>query len=216
MIEQILHSLSLFLPETTLTVFFCAAIIVGLVAGRTSRASLYVALIGIALATWFAIQQAGSSEGIFTGMVVVDPFATFFKLLIGMSAIVILLFSLYSAEVQSTAHRHIEYGSLLLAMTLGMFLMAGSTNLLMMVLAIELTSLSSYVLAGYTREATDSSEASLKYIIYGAVSTGLMLYGVSILFGLTGATDFYNINRALATGSVNATALLVATIMIVA
>ncbi len=216
MIEQILQSLSQFIPETTLTVSFCVAIIVGLIAGRTSRAPLFVALIGMALATWFSIQQTGSSEAIFTGMVVVDPFAIFFKLLVGISAIIIILFSLYSAEVQSTAHRHIEYGSLLLAMTLGMFLMAGSTNLLMMVLAIELTSLSSYVLAGYTREAADSSEASLKYIIYGAVSTGLMLYGISILFGLTGATDFYTINRALATGSVNSTALLVATVMIVA
>jgi len=108
-----------------------------------------------------------------------------------------------------------EYYALLVSMTLGMFLMAGATNLLMMVLAMELTSLSSYILAGYTKEASDSSEASLKYIIYGAVSSGVMLYGVSILFGLSGATNYAGINRAMALSAPNYSALLLATIFIV-
>ena len=105
---------------------------------------------------------------------------------------------------------------MLLALTLGMFLMAGAANLLMMVLALELTSLSSYVLAGYTKEAGDSSEASLKYILYGAVSSGLMLYGISILYGLTGATDIYAINKALAGSPVNEMTLGLAIILIIA
>ncbi len=108
-----------------------------------------------------------------------------------------------------------EYYSLLVAMTLGMFLMAGATNVLMMVLAMELTSLSSYILAGYTKEAADSSEASLKYIIYGAVSSGVMLYGISILFGLTGAMDYAGINHSLILHAPNYFALLTATIFIV-
>ena len=127
-----------------------------------------------------------------------------------------MLFSLYSSEVQSTEKRKGEYFSLLLALTLGMFLMAGAANLLMMVLALELTSLSSYVLAGYTKEAGDSSEASLKYILYGAVSSGLMLYGISILYGLTGATDIYAINKALAGSPVNEMTLGLAIILIIA
>jgi len=81
---------------------------------------------------------------------------------------------------------------------------------------MELASLTSYVLAGYTREAADSSEASLKYLLYGAVSSGLMLYGISILFGLTGSADLYAINKALAAGNVNQLALLIATILIIA
>jgi len=108
-----------------------------------------------------------------------------------------------------------EYYALLVSMTLGMFLMAGATNLLMMVLAMELTSLSSYILAGYTKEASDSSEASMKYIVYGAVSSGVMLYGVSILFGLSGATNYAGINRAMALSAPNTTALLLATVFIV-
>jgi NADH-quinone oxidoreductase subunit N len=150
-------------------------------------------------------------------MIAVDPFASFFKLLVGSTAVIIFLFSLYSAEVLATVKRLVEYSSLLVAMTLGMYLMAGATNLLMMVLSIELTGLSSYVLAGYTKEAPDSSEASLKYIIYGALSTGLMLYGISILFGLTGgAMDVYAINRALVTMPVSPIALLVASLLIIA
>jgi NADH-quinone oxidoreductase subunit N len=84
-----------------------------------------------------------------------------------------------------------------------------------MVLAMELTSLSSYILAGYTKEAADSSEASLKYIIYGAVSSGVMLYGISILFGLTGAMDYAGINHSLILHAPNYFALLTATIFIV-
>ena len=71
-----------------------------------------------------------------------------------------------------------------------------------------------YVLAGYTKEALDSSEASLKYIIYGAVASGVMLYGISILFGLTGSVGFSGINHALAMGVPNYLALLLAMIFI--
>jgi NADH-quinone oxidoreductase subunit N len=80
---------------------------------------------------------------------------------------------------------------------------------------MELTSLSSYILAGYTKEAADSSEASLKYIIYGAVSSGVMLYGISILFGLTGAMNYVGINHSLTFKAPNYFALLTATIFII-
>jgi NADH-quinone oxidoreductase subunit N len=148
-------------------------------------------------------------------MIAVDPFAVFFKSLAAVCALFIFLFSIYSAEVQTTVKRMTEYYALLVSMTLGMFLMAGASNVLMMVLAMEMTSLSSYILAGYTKEASDSSEASLKYIIYGAVSTGVMLYGISILFGLTGALDYAGMNRAIALSAPNYLALLAAVIFIV-
>ena len=159
--------------------------------------------------------QGGISQQIFSGMIAVDPFAVFFKSLAAICTLTIFLFSIFSSEVQTTVKRMAEYYSLLVAMTLGMFLMAGATNVLMMVLAMELTSLSSYILAGYTKEAADSSEASLKYIIYGAVSSGVMLYGISILFGLTGAMDYAGINHSLILHAPNYFALLTATIFIV-
>jgi NADH-quinone oxidoreductase subunit N len=215
--DQAYQSLTQFLPETTLVVTFCVALLAGIIFRSHPRITPVIALVGIAVSLVFTVREMGVSQSIFSGMIAVDPFATFFKLLVGSCAIIILLFSVYSAEVQATIKRLVEYSSLLVAMTLGMYLMAGATNLLMIVLSVELTGLSSYVLAGYVREAPDSSEAALKYIIYGALSTGLMLYGLSIIFGLTGgATDIYAINRALSTGSVSPIALLVASLLVIA
>ncbi len=216
MTEQLIASLRSFLPETILTATFCLVIVSDLILRRQPQFASVLSLIGILIAGIFVAIQSPQVHPVFSGMVVVDPFSTFFKLLIALCAVVIILISQYSSEVQQTVKRMGEYYALIVAMTLGMFLMSGATNLLMMVLAIELTSQSSYILAGYTKEARDSSEASLKYIIYGALSTGFMLYGVSILFGLTGATDIFAVNRALAGGAVNDIALLIASILIIA
>jgi NADH-quinone oxidoreductase subunit N len=215
MVEQILLSVSRFLPEATLTVTFCVAILGGLIFRKHPIAVAYIAFIGILVSIGCAIQQYGISESIFSGMISVDPYAAFFKILVGSVALIIIVFSFFSSEVLTNARRMGEYFSLLVAMTLGMYLMAGASNLLMMVLALELTSLSSYILAGYAKEASDSSEAALKYILYGALSSGVMLYGISILYGLTGATDFIGINSALALGTTSYIALLVATIFII-
>ncbi len=214
MVEQIIESTSRFLPETTLAATFCAAILAGLIFRRHPKTVAYVAFLGILVSVVFAVRELGVSQSVFSGMIAVDPFAVFFKILIGICALVIIVFSFFSAEVQNTVRRMSEYFSLLVSMTLGMYLMAGASNLLMMVLALELTSLSSYVLAGYTKEASDSSEAALKYILYGALSSGVMLYGVSILYGLTGAVDFWGVNRALALGTVSNVSLLIATVFI--
>ncbi len=214
MVEQIIESLSLFLPETVLVGALCLAILADLIFRQNRGIAPLIALLGLFLSLYYVTEQAGISQQVFSGMIVVDPFAVFFKFLIGVTAILIVFFSLYSSEVQSTQKRIGEYFSLLLALTLGMFLMAGAVNLLMMVLALELTSLTSYILAGYTREAPDSSEASLKYMIYGALSTGLMLYGISIIFVLTGATDIYGINASIASNGVNEVTLLIAVILV--
>ncbi|MBI2619686.1 MAG: NADH-quinone oxidoreductase subunit N [Ignavibacteriales bacterium] len=216
MVDQILESLSKFLPETTLVVAFCLALIADLVFRKNRGIVTALSLLGVVVSLLFAFQQAGMSLSVFSGMMAVDPFSVFFKIVIGVSAVFIILFSLYSHDVQTTERRKGEYFSLLLALTLGMYLMAGAANLLMMVLALELTSLTSYILAGYTKEAGDSSEASLKYIIYGALSSGLMLYGISIIYGLTGATNIYGINEALSTGEVNEITLLIASVLIIA
>ncbi|RPI05446.1 MAG: NADH-quinone oxidoreductase subunit N [Ignavibacteriae bacterium] len=213
-VQQVILQLSHFLPETVLASTFCIAIVAGLIFRNHPRVIGWIAVAGVAASLVLVLRQAGLSEEIFTGMIAVDPFAVFFKSLAAVCSLIIFLFSIYSSEVQTTLKRMAEYYALLIAMTLGMFLMAGATNLLMMVLAMELVSLSSYLLAGYTKEAPDSSEASLKYIIYGAVSSGVMLYGISILFGLTGAMNYAGINHALAVSAPNSTALLLAVIFI--
>jgi NADH-quinone oxidoreductase subunit N len=83
----------------------------------------------------------------------------------------------------------------------------------MMYLSLELVSISSYILSGFTKENPRANEASLKYVIYGAFSSGLMLYGISILYGLTGSLNFYALNQSLASGTSSQAAVLVAIVL---
>ncbi len=216
MSEQILKDLQLFAPETALTVALLVAIITDLIFRRSSIPVAAVAMIGFIVTFALLIPQATVHEAIFSNMIAVDSFAFFFKLVIMLSAMLIVLFSLNSGELNSAGRRLGEYYSLLIALTLGMMLMAGASNLLMMYLALELSSITSYILTGYTREAQDSSEASLKYVIYGALSSGLMLYGISIIYGMTGSLDIYAINQVLAKGGLNDLMLLIAGILTIA
>lgn len=216
MADQILKDLSFFYPETILTAALLAAILADLIFRRSATVVAVVAMAGLVAALAFLFPQAEASASIFSNMIAVDSFSFFFKLLILVSAILIVVFSLQSAELNSTGRRLGEYYSLLLALTLGMVLMAGASNLLMMYLALELSSITSYILSGYTREAQDSSEASLKYVIYGALSSGLMLYGISIIYGMTGSLDIYTINQVLAKGNFNELALLIAGVLALA
>ncbi|MCC6395630.1 MAG: NADH-quinone oxidoreductase subunit N [Bacteroidetes bacterium] len=197
MTERLLHDLALMLPEAALTATVLVALIADLIFRRSTVIVPALVLIGFAAAGALVLGQAHVSEGIFSGMLAVDPFAWYFKLVILLSAIIIVVFSLGFTELNTGGRKVGEYYALLAALTLGIMLMAGASNVLMMYLAIELSSLTSYILSGYTREAPDSSEASLKYVIYGAVSSGLMLYGISILYGLTNTLGFAEINAAL-------------------
>ena len=220
MAEQILKDLALFAPELALTVTLLVAVLADLVFRRTSIVVSSVVMAGFVITGVLVLGQVGVSASIFGNMIAVDPFAYFFKLVIIISAILIVVFSLGSKELNSAGRKLGEYYALLAALTLGMMLMAGASNLLMMYLAIELSSITSYILSGYTREAPDSSEASLKYVIYGALSSGLMIYGISIIYGLTGSLDIYAINQALpqvlAKGGSGNFALLIAGILTIA
>ncbi len=211
--EQLLGDITKFLPEITLTVMFLVAICADLMFRKSPQIVAGITLTGLILSGAFVLNQSGMNESIFGNMIAVDPFAVFFKVIILMSAIFVIVFSLSSVELQTASRRLGEYYSLLGGLALGMMLMAGASNLLMMYLAIELSSVSSYILAGFTKEAPDSSEASLKYVIYGGLSSGLMLYGISIIYGLTGSLDIYEINHVLAQGSVSGSALAIAGIL---
>jgi NADH-quinone oxidoreductase subunit N len=195
--DQLLADLSRFTPEVALTLTFLAGIVAELFVRRTSLVVAGIVLAGFLLTGLFVLGQGGMSASLFSGMITVDPFAVFFKLVIVLSAIFVLVFSLHSGELNTPGRGLGEYYFLLPALTLGLVLMAGASNMLMIYLAVELSSISSYILAGYTKDAPDSSEAALKYVIYGALSSGLMLYGMSLIYGLTGSLDLADINAAL-------------------
>lgn len=213
--ESVLLNLSLFLPETALAVTFCVVLLANVVLPSKPRVVMSLGVVGTLIAGLLATQQFSMNRPAFDMMISVDPFAAFFKVLTALCTVVVFVISRDSVEVSGAAKRMGEYTALIVSATLGMFLMAGATSLLMVVLSLELTSLSSYVLAGYTKEASDSSEASLKYLLYGAMSSGVMLYGISLIYGLTGATDLLGVRLALANAAgFHQPVLLLASIMI--
>ncbi len=217
MIQQILESVKLFQPETALIVTFCVALLVSLFDKKGSLVGGF-SFCGLAITALLLVKQSCLSTGAtaFHNMYAIDAFSSFFKFIILGSSLLVALFSFQSDELLKNK-RHIgEYYALLIALTLGMFLMTGSSNLVMMYISLELTSLSSYILTGFIKQDDRSSEASLKYVIYGAFSSGMMLYGISMIYGLTGSLDVYGINAALQTGTVNMVTLFVAGILTLA
>jgi NADH-quinone oxidoreductase subunit N len=210
-----LTSLRFFYPELLLAFSTLLLIVLDLILRDKSYLG-ELALVTVAL-TLLLIGAAPLTAGawLFHRMLVYDSFAIFFRALIALAALVTVWMSIGSGEVRRCAQG--EYYTVLLASTLGMFLMAEASNLLMAYLALEFVSLTSYVLTGILKHNRRSQEAALKYLIYGGVASGLMIYGMSWIFGLAGSLDFDVINRALfAGGHVPALAVFIALALILA
>lgn len=215
-LEALGHSINLFKPEFVLVIAFIAAIIFDLIFKNSKNIAGGIAVIGFAVAGFFLCEQHGNETAIFSQMLAIDSFADFFKWLILLSSLIVVLMSFFSDELYRENRRLGEYFSLIIGMTFGMFLLVGATNLIMIYLAIETMSITSYVLAGYTKEVKRASEASLKYVIFGALSSGLMIWGISLIFGLTGTLNLYEINNFLLNNEVNNIALIVSGLLIIA
>jgi len=172
----------------------------------------YVGMIGVALsALSVAILGSQSDAWLFHRMIVHDQFATFFKIVFALATVATIWMSLGSREIERVSQG--EYYGILLSSTLGMYFMASASNLLMAYLSLEFVSLTSYVLTGSLRHNRRSGEASLKYLIYGGVASGTMIYGLSWIFGLTGSMDYAMINQALTTGNPSSLALFLALVL---
>ncbi|MBI4268028.1 MAG: NADH-quinone oxidoreductase subunit N [Chloroflexi bacterium] len=171
-----------------------AVILLDLFVGRKGVLAI-ISLLGILVAGGFTIAMWGNSpQAIFNNMLAVDNFAIFFKLLfLGIAALVILASTDY---VSRLARFQGEYYALILLSALGMMLMAATTDLIAIYIALELTSISLYVLVGFLKDAK-SSEASFKYLVVGAIASAVLLYGMALIFGVTGQTQLGDIARAI-------------------
>ncbi len=193
MILDNLQSLGFFIPELILTVAILVVVICD-IASRSLRNILnpLITLVALVLAAYFTLQLNHVGDaGLFQGMIALDSFAQFFKLFLLLAAVLVVLCSLDSAEL-AAVHQG-EFFALLLAVTLGMILLSTSTNLAMLYLSLELVSLTSYIMVGYLKNDRLSNEAGLKYILFGAVATGSMLYGLSLVYGMTGSLSLSTI-----------------------
>ncbi len=215
-LNQLKESIGLFAPESVLIATFLLALILDLIFRKSRTITGIVTAIGFIVTGICLAGQTGDTAFIFSRMLVVDPFALFFKFVILISGLIVVLMSFLSKELYEGAEGIGEYFTLITGMTIGMFLLSSASNLIMIYLAIETMSISSYILAGYTKEVKRASEASLKYVIFGAVSSGIMIYGISILFGLTGTLNLFDINAYLLSNEVNVVPLMLSGLMILA
>ncbi|MBI2943312.1 MAG: NADH-quinone oxidoreductase subunit N [Candidatus Wallbacteria bacterium] len=161
--------------------------------GTTDRRRLAdLSALGLVTALFFSVvtffePAVVGRVSIGNGLLQVDPFSQLFKVLFLVSTLAAVLYSAGSVEIHGK--RWMEFNCFLLGVTSGMMFLASSMNLMMVYLSFEMMSLSSYVLAGYTRGDPRSTEAGYKYVLFGAVSSGVMLFGLSLMYGLLGTLD---------------------------
>jgi NADH-quinone oxidoreductase subunit N len=209
-----IESLNFFGPELILTGTIILLIVLDLFV-RNKRNLAVVAIIGCVASLLSAFDLYSAQQGwLFYRMIVLDHFSLFFKVVTLLAAIFAIWMSLGSSEIKQVYQG--EYYTLLLTCALGIFFMASSSNLLTAYLSLELVSLTSYVLTGFLPRNRRSSEAALKYLIYGGVASGTMIYGMSWIFGMTGSLDYAAIQQVMAKGEINKSALFMALIFVFA
>ena len=210
-------NLELFAPELTLVATAIVVILLDLVSQRKVWL-VAVSIAGIVAAAGFTIAMwGGGSQAIFNNMLAVDNFALFFKLLfLAIAALVILASVDY---VSKFARFQGEYYALVLLSALGMMLMAATAELISIYIALELTSISLYVLVGFLKDPK-STEASLKYLLLGAVASAVLLFGMALVFGFTGKTQLGEIAQAIQalslTGVLDSPGLILGIVLMIA
>ncbi len=190
------------LPELILSAFGIVIMVLDpLVDEEKSQKTLgFIAFVGAVaglLSTWYMAQSPGLA---FSNMVRVDTFSVFFHfLVIGIAGVVILSSFEYMAVQRIRAG---EYYALILFGVVGMALMSSAVELVLIFIALEISSISTYILAGFRRSEASSSESSLKYFLLGSFATAFFLYGVALMFGATGSTNIDLISQSLRSGPV--------------
>lgn len=210
----LLQSIVASLPEIVVVTGACILLILGqLVRKRQEHFLLSASVAVILTAAVLTIMLAGEVRPAYTGMFIADRFSVFFKMVFYLATVLTLLLSRKHAEIEGIANS--EYHVLLLLALSGMMIMASAIDLLSIYVGLELMALCTYVLTGFLRKERRSNEAALKYVILGSASTGIFLYGVSLVYGLTGTTQLDGVAAAV-TGVRPDPGLLLAVVFIVA
>ena len=192
-------SLLLTAPELILSIGATALMLVAAFAGdKATRFVSAAAVALLALAGLSLTGVAGSGGTAFNGLYSADAFGAFAKVLIYLAASVAILIAPRWFEREDRLRA--EYPVLLLFSAVGMGMMVSATNLLSLYVGLELQSLAAYVLASFMRRDSRSAEAGLKYFVLGALASGILLYGISLLYGFSGTTEYAGVAKALGDG----------------
>ena len=190
-----LPNLAPVLPELVIACTSMVLLMLGVTRGDGATRSLsWLAVLTLAVAG-IVLSSLGDARMLtFGGQFVIDGFARFMKWLVLIGAGLTLIMSLSFNEREGIAR--FEYPVLVLFATLGMFMMVSANDLISLYVGLELQSLSLYVIAAFRRDNLRSSEAGLKYFVLGALSSGMLLYGASLIYGFAGSTDFTTLAEA--------------------
>lgn len=200
--EKFLAALNLTpaMPELILAVGAMVLLMIGVFSKSKSTATVTGLSIALLIAAGIVIFTSGSETvTTFDGSFVVDPFANYMKILTLIGSIAAIAMSI--AFIRREGFDKFEYPILIVLATLGMMMMISANDMIALYLGLELQSLSLYVIAAINRDSTRATEAGLKYFVLGALSSGFLLYGMSLIYGFTGHIGFSNIAGALQEGS---------------
>jgi NADH-quinone oxidoreductase subunit N len=179
-------------PEIIVLAFALLILVIEpLLSRRTKVISAHLGWVGVALAFVFLIRLWNLNQTSFNQMFVLDNFACLFKFIFLVSSFLVIFASINYLREEEIFHG--EYFSLILFSTLGMMLMASSFDLIVIFLAMELMSLSLYVLAGFRRDDLKSNESAIKYFLIGAFASGFLLFGITLIYGSTSTTNLAQI-----------------------
>jgi NADH-quinone oxidoreductase subunit N len=191
-----LQSMAFTVPELILSIG--ATLLMLVAAWGGDRSARLISWISIALLLLAAVTSGNASGAAFGGLYKADAFSTYAKVLLFVAAAVALMMS--PRWFESEEKMRAEYPVLILFAAAGMGMMVSATNLLTLYVGIELNSLASYVLASFVRKDQRTAEAGLKYFVLGALASGILLYGMSLLYGFAGTTSYAGIAASLKGG----------------
>jgi NADH-quinone oxidoreductase subunit N len=202
------------LPEAIVIIVALLVLILDFFIEKGQKSILgWFSLAGIIIAAYASAGLMSMSGSFFEGTFLLDPFSTYFKFVFYIACSLGILVSINYLKIEEINRG--EYYALMLFATTGMMMMASAGDLIMLYLGLELMALSIYVLAGFMRRDSRSNEAAIKYLVLGAFSSGIMLYGMSLLYGISGTTKLPGILAFLRTADLTNPVLFLSMIMLV-
>ncbi|MFQ5887472.1 MAG: NADH-quinone oxidoreductase subunit N [Candidatus Hydrothermarchaeales archaeon] len=181
-------------PEAIIGLLGFLVLIIDLFIGEEKKILHYLTLSGVLISSLALLSLLGATGSIWNNVIIIDPFSQFFK---GIFLLIVLLVTLASIVYIEDKEGLGEYYTLLLFSTLGMMFVASSGELITLYISLELATLSTYALVGFFKNDPNSSEAAIKYFIISALSSALIVFGMSFIYGVTGTTKIYVISEIL-------------------
>jgi NADH-quinone oxidoreductase subunit N len=218
-LTNILGDIGFFMPEVYLAILFLLVLVTDLIFGKNSeKLCRTVAYAGMLFIIFKDLQQVAlilnEHKFLFSGMLLLNYKVIVFKFIIDVLAFVLLLYFAWDESLKAHPKGLSDLYTITIGSLLGLHLMVMSVNLLSVYLAIEMVSIASYLMVAYRSENAFSTEASLKYVLFGAASSAMMLYGISLLYGFSGSLNFYSTEVLQSLIAVNSTGVTVAMVMV--